>query len=58
MKVTCIYREIYFSWCLLALVILNQAKISRAETEIKNKRQKLYNKEKPLVYITDKYIYI
>lgn len=46
MKIACKYREIYFLWCLLALVILLQAKISRADAEIKNKRQKLYRKEK------------
>lgn len=46
MKVTCKYREICFSWGLLTLIILLQAKLSSAEAEIKNKRQKLYEREK------------
>lgn len=46
MKVTCTYREIYFSWGLLALMILLKAKLFSAEAEIKNKRQKLCQKKK------------
>ena len=50
MKVTCKYREICFSWGLLTLIILLQAKLSSAEAEIKNKRQKIYGKEKNYPY--------
>lgn len=43
-------REIYFSWVLLALMSLLQAKLSSVEAEIKNKMQKLYGKEKKHPY--------
>lgn len=58
MKVTCTYREIYFSWGLLALMILLKAKLFSAEAEIKNKRQKLCQKKKkqttPIVEVQPK----
>lgn len=46
MKVTHKYRETFFSWGLLALMILLQAKLFSTEREIKNKWQELYGKEK------------